>query len=251
MGLAVPAAIGYRPSVAPRVTPRAQRAIDQAARGVPLDTIASSVGAAPRTVYKWLLAAWERGELAERPTAPPPPVTERSQRALELLRAGMSLAEVGRELGVAESQVSRWRAHHPPPPRPAAPAAAEEPSGAPVLDVAEGASRVEQLRARLAYLDRLSQAAAADGMHGVAARHSRDAIALEALISRAEDRQGGQGGLVVTEEQTRAAAHGLAESVRALCDRPLLCAACSRKLSIDWGDLSPEKMALVNGETTK
>jgi hypothetical protein len=216
--------------------------------GATAEEIAEAAGVKPITAYRWALRFHRSGLLAELPAEPAPAIGRRGEAALALLRKGATLEEAGAAVDAHPSQVSRWRAGmakagHAPAIVPLV--EQSEAEDANPFEVIPGETRLATLERRRTVLDRMAAAAARDGMHAVASRHSRDSIALEALISRELERAGGVGGHSFTDAEIREGARGFVHAIKALTDRPLLCEACSRELSIAWGELTQEQVALL------
>lgn len=110
-------------------------------------------------------------------------------------------------------------------PRPALPPI--EMAGRSVLDITR-----EQLQQVLT----AQQQAQASGDWVVAARHAKVASDLTNTVARLESRANeNRDAIVVTPTEVAEIEAKLTERVRAALERPLLCAHCSRQLSIDWG----------------
>lgn len=195
--------------------------------------------------------------------------SEATLQAVQAARAtGKSLKEIGRQFGVSDMTVRRWTTERPrrepkkaggrffgivpseetifadcreqgeqaeqaapdPEPLPAdlqAPAAEEEPEE---LDTLASVRRM--LR------DTLKRAKDSEevGNYGAAQRAGRDAGQLVTVIARLEKAS------TLDDDILRISRNEIADTmdrvrarVQAICARPLLCTACSRELSIEWG----------------
>ena len=189
-----------------------------------------------------------------RPAADPDTVAA----AVAAVRAGESLRDVGRRLGVSQTTVSRWAK--------AAASAAPAPADTTPAPPAGGGALLERLRGRAAAADdgadpppdpfadidpadslgmlrrmraeslRIAAQASAEGNHSAAQRAMRDAAGLAPVIAREERRHADDADtLHFSRDQIAAAQERMRARVAALASRPLLCADCGRELSIRLG----------------
>jgi hypothetical protein len=145
--------------------------------------------------------------------------------------SGFSARALARQIGCSHTTVQnvlRAGAAAAPPPSP--PGDAEEfPSGAPddLLDFARQMMRDSQ---------RLASDARGVGNFAAAQKASRDSAAYLVIIARLQKAKGEDGDVVRVPRAAIADMMGTIRArVEAILDRPLLCAHCSRELSIEWG----------------
>lgn len=161
--------------------------------------------------------------------------------ALELLAAGCSLRDAAETLGVTEGTIRAWKKRGGGSP-PAATAPAETvpdhmaPPTPPPEAVEVGHDLVGSVRAMLNRTLTRSAAAEGAGNYTAAQRDSRDAAALVTVLARlsrseAEDAEV----LRISRVEIGELKVSLTERVAAILNRPLLCAHCSRALSVAWG----------------
>lgn len=153
---------------------------------------------------------------------------EQSARARELARQGLSQRDIAAELGVSRAAVRKALAAAPEALAAAAPPAAPAP--------ATDASALEQARALLAETRADLEQARSRGETAAVSRLSRTMAMLMPVVSRLESRERDEADLVVASHaEIERAMRSVRERAAALLDRPLLCAACGRALSISWG----------------
>jgi hypothetical protein len=177
-----------------------------------------------------------------RPKASPEIVAQ----ARELVRVGCSLKDAGDTLGVSAMTIKRWidaPAEPPsappqppsdPPPAVTLPAHMAPPPPMPVLeDISDPIELVRQL------IREQRAAIQADRLSGNTRGAASNAATLERLVKSLKQMEStakddGDGIRVSNAELARVRA-SLAERVTAICNRPLMCARCSRELSVFWG----------------
>lgn len=178
------------------------------------------------------------------PKAKPDPALVAQAR--ELIALGASLREAAATLGVTAPTIKRWidAPAEPPPERPASappppaelPAHMKPPEVAPLVavDPDDPIALVKQLireQREAIYADRAS------GARGQSV--SSGAAVLEKLVKTLKQLEEGQRkeseGIVISAAEIARIETSLAERIRAVCNRPLLCAQCSRELSVFWG----------------
>ena len=173
----------------------------------------------------------------------------------DTLKTGASVRDVAEGAGITESCVKQWVKRYGKgdpalSPRTTIPAAlaaraAARTEGAPAP--AEGAppsvfaslpadaSALERNRAMQAEQLRLADEAFAVGNYSAAQRAMRDASNLSLVIARIEREQRSDDDMLhISRADIATARDAYRERVRALLARPLLCAHCSRELSIAW-----------------
>lgn len=164
-------------------------------------------------------------------------------RALELLELGCSYREAGETLGVTAPTIQRWKketAAAPPKPPPSEPAPADLPAHmAPPPAVAAlvvGEDLIASTRAMVNRMLTRSAASESAGSYASAQRDSRDAANLMIVLARLEKLGADDADVVrVTRADVAKIEESLKERIAAICNRPLLCAECSRALSVRWG----------------
>jgi len=180
---------------------------------------------------------------------------ETKRMARELVAAGCSYRDAAETLGVTAPTIQRWvkgPAPKPPAPPSVAPARASEPPPeaptipvhmAPVvppvpvnvkpLDLTDGRAIVRQLIAEQHAAIQADRAAG--NMRGA----SGNAATLERLVKSLKQMEQGaaedSSAIKIARSDITAIKDNLRERVAAICNRPLLCAGCSRALSVFWG----------------
>lgn len=160
------------------------------------------------------------------------------RRVFALHEEGLSNRAIGRALDSNHTRVAAILREPPPPPaelpahmRPAQPAtmAALNPaeSDAPALQV---------VRELLAEARAQFTAATASGDSASAQRYARTAAGLTPVLARLEreDRED-DGAVRISLAEAAKIQDSMNERIKAVCNRPLLCAKCSRELSVFWG----------------
>ena len=157
---------------------------------------------------------------------------EQIVRVRELAATGMSARAIGRDVGLSHVTVSkllRADSRKPPQGEAAVPAdkTAEPTPDESHLDFARRCMRESQAIAR---------AARAAGNFAAAQKASRDTAQYAAIVARLERTAIAEADLLrFSRAQIDEAMAALVDRVAAMCDRPLLCASCSRALSVEWG----------------
>ncbi len=178
------------------------------------------------------------------PKAKPDP--ELVAQARELVAMGASLREAAHTLGVSPPTIKRWiesePADRPAPalPAPALPAPAlpahMKPPEAPAivpLDTSDPRRMVEQLIGDIYSMIQSNRASGDTRQMGsLAATVSKLSVTMRQLDAAA---QSAADGITVSAAECARIEASLAERIRAICNRPLLCAECSRELSVFWG----------------
>jgi|SRR6185369_4969760 len=184
--------------------------------------------------------------------APTPPDPDAVAFARERKAAGLSLSAIAEEMAavgypVTPMTLSRWLRD---------PAAAVEPRGprrskakastprqalagrAPAPPEQEPDADPGTLEAMRAILTRTIREVEAQRIINpkLAQQLGRDVGTYAAIVSRLEKgAEDDADQLRFSRREVDQAMTALLERVKAVCDRPLLCAECSRKLSVDWG----------------
>lgn len=190
--------------------------------GSPVEHTAAMAGRSPQTVRKWVEDA-RRGRDGRGRPAPG--------------------ADVARRLGLAYPDRSGTTAH-------GQPTAAQMAAQAPAPDGdaeplgPDDADLLALLRGVLSTQTRGMQEASRIGNHAAAQKYGRDAAGLGAVIARLEKAAKSDDDVIrVARHEIDARLALMRERVEALQSRPLLCAHCSRALSVAWGrgtDLATE-----------
>ena len=185
-----------------------------------------------------------------RPKADPQLVAQ----AIELVRIGCSYRDAGQTLGVTAPTVMRWvkEAESVPPPRepsappPAPPSAAPPPAvtlpahmAPPPAVPFEPVNTTDPIELVRQLIREQHAAIQADRQSGNTRGAASNAATLERLVKslkQMENAARGEGdGIRVSNAELARVRDSLAERVTAICNRPLLCAQCSRELSVFWG----------------
>jgi hypothetical protein len=171
------------------------------------------------------------------PKAKPDP--ELGAQARELVAMGASLREAAHTLGVSAPTIKRWIETEAPAPAsipPATlPAHMKPPEAVAIvpLDTSDPRRMVEQL---IGDIYSMIQANRASGdtrqMGSLAATVSKLSVTMRQLDAAA---QASADGITVSAAEVARIEASLAERIKAICNRPLLCAECSRELSVFWG----------------
>jgi hypothetical protein len=174
------------------------------------------------------------------PKAKPDP--ELVAQARELVAMGASLREAAHTLGVSAPTIKRWiesePAERPAPPSlaPAAlPAHMKPPEAPPIvpLDTSDPRRMVEQLIGDIYSMIQSNRASGDTRQMGsLAATVSKLSVTMRQLNEAA---QSAADGVTVSAAEVARIEASLAERIRAICNRPLLCSECSRELSVFWG----------------
>lgn len=176
------------------------------------------------------------------PKAKPDP--ELVAQARELVAMGASLREAAHTLGVSAPTIKRWiesapaerPPSAPPPPPPAAlPAHMKPPEVMAIvpLDTSDPRRMVEQLIGDIYSMIQSNRASGDTRQMGsLAATVSKLSVTMRQLDAAAKD---SADGITVSAAECARIEASLAERIRAICNRPLLCAECSRELSVFWG----------------
>lgn len=167
---------------------------------------------------------------------------------LAALATGRSLRDVAREHGVSAPTAMRWRDAAASAKPASAPSIAERaarvikgaPAAPPPAPVEDGGDDDEDTLATLKRLLRAATTGAreakAAGNHTASQRFGRDAAGLAASIARLEHAQQKESDhLRLSRADIAETEAKMREKVKSLLERPLLCAHCSRELSIEWG----------------
>jgi transposase-like protein len=177
------------------------------------------------------------------------------------LASGCSLREAARKAGVSAPTVARWRDLYGwgpgvPPSEPPAPgyagyadpiaarvaaAVPPPPPSAPADDPpAEELDTVASTRELLRQTMAIARQARAEGNLTAAQRAMRDAQALQAILARVEaSRASDDGALHLSPRELAEADAVVRDRIAAVVSRPLLCAHCSRALSVQWSAADP------------
>ena len=153
-----------------------------------------------------------------------------------VVNGGCSLADAGREADVSRATVSRWvREHLKTAAREAERVASETSPGDRAAPIAykAAADMLDETRRMHEYFMRASHEARDVGNYSAAQRFARDAAQLVPTIARLEKARKEDGDrLQFSRHEIDEAVAGLLDKVRILSERPLLCAHCSRRLSM-------------------
>jgi hypothetical protein len=182
------------------------------------------------------------------PKAKPDP--ELVAQARELVAMGASLREAAQTLGVSAPTIKRWIESEPtasaPPPPAALPAHMQPPAAPPLvpLDTSDPRKMVEQLIGDIYSMIQSNRASGDTRQMGsLAATVSKLSVTMRQLNEAA---QSAADGITVSAAECARIEASLTERIRAICNRPLLCAECSRELSVFWGTGMTE--AALNAE---
>lgn len=176
--------------------------------------------------------------------ARPPPDPELVDLVLRALRSGTSHAEVARLAHVSPGTIATWMrkyaggggacAKRLTPEIQAA--VSTEPSEPPTPDDIDTSTLGIVDRAVREQLE-VARGARTVGNMGAAQRALRDVVGLANTKARLERQQAAaRDGLHITREELAAARRVVALRIKALLDRPLLCAHCNRALSLAWAE---------------
>lgn len=170
-----------------------------------------------------------------------PPDPELVSETLALVAAGVSLAEAARTAGVSEGAVRQWikkaKAKPSAPPPAGLPSIPDHMAPPPPAEAVEvGHDMVAGVRAMMNRALLRSAAAEAAGNYTSAQRDSRDAAQMATVLARltrseAEDRDI----LRISRSEVASIEEQLRERIAAILSRPMLCAECSRALSVTFG----------------
>lgn len=178
------------------------------------------------------------------PKAKPDP--ELVAQARELVAMGASLREAAATLGVSAPTIKRWiesepepaappRAESAPPPPASLPAHMKPPEAVAIvpLDTSDPRKMVEQLIGDIYTMIQTNRASGDTRQMGsLAATVSKLSVTMRQLNEAA---QTAADGVTVSAAEVARIETSLAERIKAICNRPLLCAECSRELSVFWG----------------
>lgn len=149
-----------------------------------------------------------------------------------LKAAGLSLREISRRVGVSRPTVTKILAEPPPVPAHMAVASVPDMADAP----AENAPAIEHAR----YLVDAARAALVEaqavGDANLAQRHTRNLAGLLSVLARLERTERAEEDAIrISRAEVATIERSLRERIAATLSRPLLCAHCSRALSVSWG----------------
>jgi transposase-like protein len=170
--------------------------------------------------------------------APPAPdaLVANRENAIALLERGGTLRSVARQLEISHSTIKRWAdevggvaaIHARVAASRATPAPAAAPVVAPAPAVGDGLSKLREVRDM--YLELAANAHRA-GDYTLEARALRDAGKAANDVARIEASLSGEDDdIVIHRADLERAQESLAERLRTLADRPIVCARCSREL---------------------
>jgi transposase-like protein len=176
-------------------------------------------------------------------------------QARELIAMGASLREAARTLGVTAPTIKRWIEEAPaekpalsPQAPPALPEHMKPPEAAPIVPL--------DMRDQRKMIEQLINEAAESIQRNRQAGDSRQSASMMATIGKlvaemrrldAEARDSAEGVVISAAEAARTN-EALRERIKAHTNRPLVCASCSRALSVFWGTGMTE--AALNAEET-
>lgn len=158
--------------------------------------------------------------------------------ALEAIASGASTRDVAAMAGVSYMTISRWAkaagvapANPAPPPRAHRPTKSEPPT--PVAPPPADMPTIDRVRSTITKLHAVADAAAAVGNHKAAQQSHRDAGAQMLLLARLEKLETKDSDVIrVSRADVSDAMSSVRARVQAMAARPLLCAHCSKELSI-------------------
>lgn len=167
-------------------------------------------------------------------------------QARELVAMGASLREAASTLGVSAPTIKRWldapapaeplpAPSSAPPPPADLPAHMKPPEAPPIvpLDTSDPRRMVEQLIGDIYSMIQSNRASGDTRQMGsLAATVSKLSVTMRQLDAQA---QSAADGITVSAAEVARIEASLAERIKAICNRPLLCAECSRELSVFWG----------------
>jgi hypothetical protein len=154
--------------------------------------------------------------------------------AVAAVKSGRSLRDVGEQFGVAPTTIMRWvKAAEP---APTIAERAEDIAPAPAEPPPEDEDTLDMVRRMQRDMRASAEAAKADGNHTAAQRFMRDAAGLVPVIARLEKVAADDSDVLrISRAEIEDVMSATRERVKTLLARPLLCAHCSRKLSIQYG----------------
>ena len=169
--------------------------------------------------------------------------SEVRERAIELFERRVADAQIARDLGVTGETIRRWKnlwrkkqldpksgtskPEKPPKRLPSELSPLEQ-------DEDEDIDTLEHARRARARAMRLSREAEEVSDLPTAQKLLKEATSLSLLIARLEkERNSGNGGILVTQEELAAAEESVREQLRAMAAYPLTCAECGRRLRVD------------------
>src|SRR5690606_1113331 len=157
------------------------------------------------------------------------------------------LREVARAAGVTPTTVQRWTRKYADAPPPAEPTIAERAAAlaanAPAADdhdaPEDDGDSLAQLKRMQREMQAMARQARQEGNYTAAQRAMRDAGALAPVIARLEKVAADESDVLrISRAEIDRTMVDLEARIKAMLDRPLMCAECSRKLSIAWGQAS-------------
>jgi hypothetical protein len=170
-------------------------------------------------------------------TAPDPDLVA---ACLEQVRAGTPLREIGKAAGVTATTIKRWADKHgtargaPPPAE--LPAALAGAAGLPEVALTDVSDNLATLKRMLADTLRNAEQFKIIGNATAASRAMRDAGTFTGLIHREEHlKRDDRDTLRISRQEIAEAIARVTERLATIAARPLLCAHCSRALSVQWG----------------
>ncbi len=155
---------------------------------------------------------------------------EKVERAVAMMRSGSTLVQAAEAVGVSPATVMRWEREAPPAPPRAAAAPPAEP------ETPGGRVDIDEFRKMMRDGMRASEEAKANGNMREAIALANMAAKMAPVIQRAEAAIGADpDALRFTRSELARAEASILDRAKKICDRPLLCAGCSRALSVEWG----------------
>lgn len=159
------------------------------------------------------------------------------QLCLEQVAAGTPLREIAEVAGVSAMTISRWAKDRGVAAGGVQPAPAPAPQGEPASE----ADLLDTLRRMLGQLLDDAKSSRAVGNMTAVTRSMRDAGNLSNTIARIEGRQADDADVLrISRSEIAEAMAAVTLRVQAIADRPLLCAHCSRALSVSFGERGAE-----------
>jgi hypothetical protein len=162
---------------------------------------------------------------------------ETRRQVFQLSEEGLSTRAIARVVGTSHTTVARVLREPPPPPAELpAHMAPSAPLVIPLDASSSDAPALVVVRELLAEARAQFAAASACGDSASAQRYARTAAGLTPVLARLEreDREV-DGAVRISPGDAAKTRDAMFERIKSICNRPLLCAKCSRELSVFWG----------------
>lgn len=162
---------------------------------------------------------------------------ETRRRVFQLAEEGLSTRAIARVVGSSHTTVARMlREPAPPPAELPAHMRPLEPLAIPPGTQSPEAPALVVVRELLAEARAQFAAASACGDSAGAQRYARTASGLMPVLARLEREDRDVDGAVrISPAEAAKTRDAMLSRIKAICNRPLLCAKCSRELSVFWG----------------